>query len=51
MALAPPINQLTVYINRNAQPRISDENAQVIFDKGRGIQQDFADSFTGKQTV
>ncbi|XP_003391362.2 PREDICTED: disks large homolog 3-like [Amphimedon queenslandica] len=31
---------------KSAQPRISDENAQVIYDKGRGIQQDFADSFT-----
>jgi hypothetical protein len=31
---------------KDAQPRISDENAEVIFDKGRGIQQDFADSFT-----
>ena len=33
---------------REAQPRLNEENAQIVFEKGRGIQQDFADSFTGK---
>lgn len=46
--LVPPTNALTP---RSAQPRISEENAQVIFEKGRGIQQDFADSFTGTTII
>ena len=33
---------------RSAQPRLSNEQAQQMFDKGRSIEQDFADSFTGQ---
>lgn len=37
--------------NRESQPKTSEDMAQQIFEKGRRIEQEFAEYFTGKTVV